>query len=185
MYKHKYIWGICLSLAVFLSSTLTSHAEEHIVHVISDYDEMRMTFEPKNLQIKKGDTVTWVNDVEEDHNMLTYPDGYPLGSKGFSSPYLEKAGDKWSYTFDDEGIFEYHCLPHIMMGMRGRILVGNIANNLAMNIPSYEESKSYRDAMLEFFDEDDFDHMPEYVSAHLHMGCNAECKANMGNDEEW
>ena len=82
--------------------------------------------------------------------------------------FLESAGDKWSHTFtESEGVYEYHCVPHVMMGMRGRIFVGDISKNLAMNIPTYEQTKQYRDAMLEFFDEDDFDHMPEYVAEKL------------------
>ena len=184
MKDHKLLHKMCFGLSVLMISVNSAQAEEHIVKVISDYDKMRMVFEPQNLQVAVGDTVTWVNEADEDHNMLTYPDGYPLGSKAFSSPYLEKAGDKWSYTFEDEGIFEYHCLPHIMMGMRGKILVGDISKNLAMNIPNYEEAKAYRDAMLDFFDEEDFEHMPDYVAANLSLGCNAECEANM-EDDDW
>ena len=56
-------------------------AKEHIIRVISDYENMRMEFSPKNLKIELGDTVTWVNEVDRSHNMMTYPDGYPMGAK--------------------------------------------------------------------------------------------------------
>ena len=163
MKKSIFFAGLC---TLFFSSNV--FAEEHVIRVVSDYDKMEMTFKPKNLRIKPGDTVTWVNEADESHNMMTYPDGYPKGGEGFASPYLEKAGDKWSHTFDKaEGVYEYHCVPHIMMGMRGKVTVGEKLDKIVMHEPSLTEVKAYRDTLLEFFDEEDFEHMPEYVSTKL------------------
>ncbi len=67
---------------------------EHIVQVVSDYDNLRMYFKPKLLTIAFGDTVTWVNQVNEFQNMLTFPDGYPKGAQAFVSDNLTKKNQK-------------------------------------------------------------------------------------------
>ena len=90
--------------------------KEHIVHVVSDYDNLRMYFKPKMLHVEPGNTVTWINEVEEDHNVVSYPDGYPKGAKPMNSPFLHKAGERWSFTFpvqDAEGT------PRHTQGRRG------------------------------------------------------------------
>ncbi|MDF2727465.1 MAG: protein of unknown function with C-terminal blue (Type 1) copper domain [Nitrososphaera sp.] len=34
-----------------------------------------------------------------------------------------KNGDSWRYTFNDEGIFEYHCTTHTEHGMKGTVII--------------------------------------------------------------
>lgn len=151
-------------LALFIMPQM-SLAKDHIVYIVSDYDQMRMVFEPKILKINLGDKVTWINEADEIHNMMTYPDGYPAGGQGFTSPYLEKKNDQWSHIFNQaQGVYEYHCIPHIMMGMRGKILVGDHHKNTKMNQPNAQEIKVYRDEILKFFDEEDLKDMPPNVS---------------------
>ena len=53
----------------FCQSAQAEGPKEHIVRVVSDYDNLRMSFKPKTLFIKPGDTVTWVNEAAEDHNI--------------------------------------------------------------------------------------------------------------------
>lgn len=145
-----------------------AYAAEHIVEVVTDYDNMRMYFQPKTLIIQPGDTVTWVNKFDEDHNMVTYPDGYPRDAKGFQSPYLSKAGDKWSHTFTVTGTYEYHCIPHVFMGMHGTIVAGRISDPDDYHLPTPEEMIAYRTELLRFFDEEDFEYAPHYVRAKQH-----------------
>ena len=166
-----------LLMGAFMTSTV--QAAEHVVKIVSDYDNMRMVFEPQNIKIQPGDTVVWVNEADESHNMMTYPDGYPKGGKAFKSPFLDKAGQTWSQTFEKEGVFEYHCIPHVMMGMRGKVIVGDDAIMKDSNIPTPEERAEYRNEMLEFFDEDDFEYMPDYVAELLikNGSCDQACKA--------
>ena len=54
--------------------------QEHVVRVVTDLDNFRMYFSPKHLEIKPGDTVTWVNEAAVDHNVMVYPDGFPAGA---------------------------------------------------------------------------------------------------------
>ena len=70
--------ALTLSLSVLLSplSANAGEGKEHIVRVVSDYKNLRFYFSPKQLRIEPGDTVVWVNEAEETHNMLSFPDGH-------------------------------------------------------------------------------------------------------------
>ena len=140
-----------------VSATLGSNAfaAEHIVRIISDYENVRMIFEPKHLKVEPGDTVTWVNEVAEEHNVIAYPDGYPKGAAKMNSPIMEKAAETWSYTFTVEGTYEYHCMPHLPMGMRGTVEVGRPSANDEVNIPTAEETLAYRELLMTWFDQDE------------------------------
>jgi plastocyanin len=131
-------------------------AAEHIVRVVSDYDNLRMYFKPKLLTIASGDTVTWVNEAKEFHNMLTFPDGYPKGAKAFVSDDLTKKNQIWSRVFTTQGTYEYHCLPHLPMGMHGTIIIGAPSKEGEFHEPSKQEVAVYRNRLLDYFDEDEY-----------------------------
>jgi len=147
---------IVLSFLFVLLAALPASAKEHIVKVVSDYDNLRMYFEPKSLTVSPGDTVTWVNQAAEMHNMLTFPDGFPEGAQGFVSPYLKKKGERWSFTFEVAGSYEYHCLPHLPMGMHGVVIVDHPSKAEDFHKPTPKEVAAYRKRMLEFFDDDEY-----------------------------
>jgi plastocyanin len=66
-----------------------------------------LAFTPERLTISVGSTVTWTNYDEEIHT-VTSDDGI------FESGSLIDNGS-WSYTFDELGVFTYHCTPHPFM----------------------------------------------------------------------
>ena len=90
--------GIGLSILLW---PIVTNAEEHIIRIVSDYDNLRMVFAPKHLQIEPGDRVTWINQADEEHNVITFPDGFPKGAMAFQSQIMTRAGDQWSYRFED------------------------------------------------------------------------------------
>jgi plastocyanin len=135
-------------------------ATEHVVRVISDYDDLQMSFHPKTLHIKPGDTVVWVNQDDEVHNMIAFPDGFPMGSQGFASPYLTKKEETWSYTFTAEGTYEYHCVPHMFLGMEGSIVVAEPSRDSEFHTPTKDEIKQYRNLAFEHHEDDEFDFVP-------------------------
>ena len=77
------------------------------------------------------------------------------GAQAFSSPMLTEAGETWSWTFERPGTYQYHCMPHLMMGMTGEIIVGRRSATDAFHSPSRAEIAAYRDRLLGWFDEDD------------------------------
>lgn len=78
-------------------------------------------YEPKNLTIKKGTEVTFVNDGTNDHwpasNIHPTHDIYPE----FDSMKGLKPGESWTFTFDKAGIWRYH--DHLFATLSGAITV--------------------------------------------------------------
>ncbi|MCL5969935.1 MAG: cupredoxin family copper-binding protein [Patescibacteria group bacterium] len=71
------------------------------------------SFNPSTLTVKKGTTVTWVNEDNVTH---------AIKSATFNSQNLG-SGDKFSFTFDNPGSFDYSCSIH--PSMKGKIDVLN------------------------------------------------------------
>ncbi|WP_262694711.1 plastocyanin/azurin family copper-binding protein [Kordiimonas aquimaris] len=154
---------VLISFSLLLISSWFANAEDHVVRVITDNENGITKFEPKFLTVNVGDTVTWMNVTDDLHNVITYPDGFPEGGSGFKSPYFEQAGDEWSVTFDVQGTYQYHCIPHVLMGMRGVVVVGRPTPVNKFHKPTKDEIMTYRTELLEFFDSDEFDFMPDAV----------------------
>ena len=79
---------------------------------------MNLVFEPSELTISAGDTITFVNDalpphnvIVEDHPELTH-DGLAFAS-----------GESFEITFPDSGDYNFWCDPHKGAGMTGVIHV--------------------------------------------------------------
>jgi len=88
-----------LALALLLGAA--GAAKEHKV-AIKD-----LKYNPKELKIKKGDTVVWTNADERDHT-VTADDG------SFKSPNLGD-GEHFTQKFDKVGKYKYHCEYHPRM----------------------------------------------------------------------
>lgn len=63
------------------------------------------SFTPHNLTVKKGTTVTWVNQDSVAHT---------IKSDSFNSNVLNN-GDKFEYRFNEPGTYEYSCGIHPSM----------------------------------------------------------------------
>lgn len=144
-----------LTLAVALVCGAAGAGETHVVRMVTDYETLHFRFEPKVLTIAPGDTVTWLNVESEEHNVVTYPGGFPAGAEPFASPMLAKEGETWSRTFERLGTYQYHCMPHLMMGMTGEIVVGRRSAADEFHQPTRVELAAYRDRLLSWFEEDD------------------------------
>src|SRR5690606_22847486 len=95
-----------------------SNEKEVTVRIIGN------SFWPKNVQIAPGTTVTWINE-----DVFTFMAGEfsgihnAVGISGpvpFVSPLLAHA-EKFSFTFEKEGDYDYMCPPHPCM--KGKIIV--------------------------------------------------------------
>ena len=64
-------------------------------------------FTPRELKVKKGDTVTWTNSDERDHTVTA-------DDKSFSSGNIGD-GDTFRQKFDKPGRYKYHCEYHPRM----------------------------------------------------------------------
>jgi pseudoazurin len=152
--RNRIALALLSALGLVALSPSGQAGQSHVVQLVSDYANGRMYFEPKSLHIEPGDTVTWVNLANEEHNIITFPDGFPQGTEPFESPKLEKQGETWSHTFTVEGTYEYHCLPHLPMGMHGVVIVGRASQNGEFHVPSPAELAHYRREMMQWFGDD-------------------------------
>ena len=77
-----------------------------------------LVFEPNEITINAGDTVTFTNGDLPPHNMVV--DGHPELSHG---DLAFSAGDSFEVTFPDVGDYNFQCDPHSGAGMKGVIHV--------------------------------------------------------------
>ena len=74
------------------------------------------SFQPKELVVRAGSTVTWTNNDGNVNHTVTSDTG-AWDSGRFSG------GGTFSFTFDEPGVYPYHCKPHSGRGMTGEIIV--------------------------------------------------------------
>jgi len=80
---------------------------------MSDVSIVDFAFQPMAIFVGVGETVEWTNTGNADHTVDS-------DTKIFESGTIDP-GETYSYTFDEPGIFPYHCdiHPH----MRGMVVV--------------------------------------------------------------
>jgi plastocyanin len=71
-------------------------------------------FDPTDVTVNVGDTVTWVNDDTVGHDVTA--DDFTSGEPG-----AMENGDTFEHTFDAAGTFDYVCSVH--PGMEGSVKV--------------------------------------------------------------
>jgi len=96
--------SIFLVAVVILTMIPSASAEDHDISITDD-----MKFNPEDLTINVGDTVTWTNNDGMGHT-ATSTDG-PVS---FDSGNIA-AGATWSFTFTEAGTYNYKCDYHSSM----------------------------------------------------------------------
>ncbi|MGI8659673.1 MAG: cupredoxin domain-containing protein [Thermoleophilaceae bacterium] len=72
-----------------------------------------LAFEPADITVKAGDTVTWTNDEAVGHDVTKEGGPGPEFSSG--DPGGMQEGDTFEQTFDMPGMIEYVCTVHSNM----------------------------------------------------------------------
>lgn len=94
-------------------------------------------FDPTELTIGSGETVTWTNDSSEAHTVTAYEEELPDEAQFFASggaPTEEAArkdledgllteGESVEMTFSEPGTYRYFCIPHEDAGMVATVVV--------------------------------------------------------------
>jgi len=115
-------------ILLIMFSTANVFAKEHKVQMLNGSAPEMFVFEPAVLNIKKGDTVTWIGDAM--HNSASIKEMLPKDAKPWTGKLTKKAGEKSiSVKFDTEGLYGYNCTPHAMFGMVGLVVVGDPSSN--------------------------------------------------------
>ena len=70
-------------------------------------------FTPKEIKVKVGTTVTWINHDDDPHTVTST-------ANDFRSPGLD-TDESYAYTFTRPGTYEYYCTLHPLM--TGKVIV--------------------------------------------------------------
>jgi plastocyanin len=110
-------WHACaalvFALAILAGVTSDALAADAQVVVIQPPDVLSWRYEPAQVTVTAGSTVTWVNQGSTPVT-VTSPDGL------FDSDTIGP-GASFSYTFDTPGSFRYFCVPY--PHMKGVVVV--------------------------------------------------------------
>ncbi len=107
-----------LATLLFAVFTVVAWATNHQVSVGSNF------FNPQNLVINQGDTVTWTN-TGGFHNANGSTSTFPNNPASFTSGAVAGPGWVYSYQFTVPGFYNYQCDPHIP-GMVGTVTVNAV-----------------------------------------------------------
>lgn len=99
--------------------------EEHIVEMTDT-----LVFDPSELTIKVGDTVTWTTVGAAPHTSTADPEqavdpefvALPEGAETWDSGMVA-TGESFSHTFEVPGEYVYFCVPHQTVGMVASLTV--------------------------------------------------------------
>jgi plastocyanin len=109
MIRKKFLALGAMALLVAAAMAVTSPALAATVEVKID----NFTFNPQQITVKAGDTVTWVNHDDIPHTVTSK-------TMTFRSKAMD-TDDKFSFTFATPGKFDYFCSLH--PHMTGTIVV--------------------------------------------------------------
>ena len=118
-YKHEIMWWMSrltiMLTSLFLSFTLAQSAYAADIQMGSGGN---LVFEPNEVTVSAGDTVTFVNGELPPHNVVF------AGHDELSHPDLAfMSGEQFPVTFTEPGDYEFQCDPHAGAGMKGVIHV--------------------------------------------------------------
>lgn len=103
---------LALFLCLFGLGDNTKSAISGKTHIVEMY---KHKFIPKTLELKVGDTVTWINKDRTLHNVVAK-------KLKIRSRFIRK-NEKFSAKITRAGTFNYFCQPHKTMGMVGNLVV--------------------------------------------------------------
>ena len=118
-HKHEIMWWMSrltiMLTALFLSFSLAQSA--YATEIQMGYDG-NLVFEPNEVTVNAGETVTFVNNALPPHNIIV--DGRADLSR---ESLMFSPGETQEIVFADTGDFNFKCAPHEGAGMKGVIHV--------------------------------------------------------------
>jgi plastocyanin len=113
-YFKKSTFKFTFALIVFFAFQQINAQVKHVVQVSNT------TFTPADITISVGDTIEWQN-TEGFHNVNGNQTAYTANPESFGN----STGNGWTYqhVFTIAGTYDYHCDPHVNLGMIGKVHV--------------------------------------------------------------
>ncbi len=116
-----------------LSRTSPNNPQINRPNATFDVSITDFQFQPADLTIHVGDTVTWTNNGPSDH---TTTSDTLVWDSGTLIP-----GNTFSFTFTQTGVFPYHCSIHSIM--HGTITVIDLSTPLPTNTPTVTRTPTH------------------------------------------
>lgn len=107
------------TLALVLALSLLPSLAPAAVHQV---DQVNLSFQPSDITIQVGDTVTWVQSAGSHTVTSGSGSSDPTVGQLFDAP-LNNSSPNFSYVFGAEGTFDYFCRPHEGFNMVGVVRV--------------------------------------------------------------
>jgi plastocyanin len=106
---------LCVALGSAVPGAVSAAHAEDIEVKIDNF-----TFAPQKLTVKAGTTVTWINEDDIPHTVVS--------TGHFRSKPLD-TGDKFTFTFTTAGSFSYFCSlhPHMQASITVEATTGSLA----------------------------------------------------------
>jgi len=101
------------ALAVSVVPLSPALSAVHVVNVQS------LSSSPKDISINVGDTVRWVWVA----GIHTTTSGADCDPDGLWDAVISSSDPVFERVFDEEGLYDYYCTPHCLMGMVGTVTV--------------------------------------------------------------
>ena len=96
----------------WMIATLVVEAPKEATKIVIPEDG-KIFYDPETINISTGTTIEWIN---EDAAMHTATSGSPTnGADGVFDSQILNLGDKYQFTFDDTGNYDYYCILHPWM----------------------------------------------------------------------
>ncbi|MGE4109051.1 MAG: pseudoazurin [Bacteriovoracia bacterium] len=124
------------ALAFLLAAGFAAQAKNVDILMKNNGADGMMTFEPGFVQVKPGDTVTFVPTDKTHSSSSAFT---PAGAKSWTG----KMDQKITVKLDKEGLYIYKCDPHLPMAMAGVIQVGKPVNLDAAKQEAEKMSKNF------------------------------------------
>ncbi|WP_434084162.1 halocyanin domain-containing protein [Halorarius litoreus] len=87
-------------------------------------------FDPPAVRVDPGTTVVFEwNGEGGSHNVVEADED----GADYESDLMGEAGSTFSLTFDSAGLSRYYCSPHLSLGMKGAVVVGNGEGDAAVS----------------------------------------------------
>lgn len=131
--------AVALSAAAFTNAPAPARAPApKTVRIEMLQQGSRYLFRPAGVRIQPGDIVEFVSVSGTGHNVQFYPNRIPTGAREFlnramaqrvgdlASPFFTQPNQKYTINFTGapQGTYDFYCMPHQMLGMKGTIIVG-------------------------------------------------------------
>lgn len=116
---------ILMAAALFAGAITPALAADYEIQMLNKGVEGAMVFEPAQVQIQPGDTVTFI-PTDKSHNAEAIKEILPEGAE----PFKGKINEEITVTFTEPGAYGVKCLPHIGMGMIALVVVGEDPANI-------------------------------------------------------